>query len=110
MSAYNRTDHAKGLQRAKRLSPEWKASQWRARLKHAYGITPEQWEELFARQAGKCPGCATLLGRGITTHVDHCHSTGEVRGLLCRKCNLAIGHAADRPDVLRNLLKYLTGD
>jgi len=41
-------------------------------------------------------------------HIDHCHNTGEVRGVLCAGCNLAIGHAKEDINTLNNMIKYLT--
>lgn len=72
----------------------------RARLKRRYGLTVEQYEKLLAL------GC-TVCGSHKTLHVDHCHETGNVRGVLCRNCNVALGHACDDPERLRALAVYL---
>lgn len=63
----------------------------------------------LARQRRSCAGC----GKGIsesTARIDHCHTTGKVRGLLCDSCNWALGHAKDDPAVLRRLMAYLHRD
>ena len=85
----------------------------RARLKKAYGLTEEDWRQMLADQGHACAICGTgdPGGRGFTEtfgfHVDHCHTTGVVRGLLCHRCNLAIGHAEDDPQRLRRMADYL---
>lgn len=74
-----------------------------------YGLTPEEFDKLWDEQEGKCAGCrvdllATTLKQG---NVDHFHDTGQVRGILCTKCNLTIGHSDDDPSRLISLAKYL---
>jgi hypothetical protein len=61
-------------------------------LRHAYGMSLEDWQDMFDRQDGKCAICGTTEpgGKG-TFHTDHDHDTGVVRGLLCQTCNQAIG-------------------
>lgn len=57
-----------------------------------YGVTAEQFDAMFHAQAGLCAICEKELqttGRG--THIDHCHASGTVRGLLCAGCNTALG-------------------
>ena len=75
----------------------------RAKLKRKYGITPEQWDEMYKRQGGCCAICGTAEG----THVDHDHETGEVRALLCHSCNVGIGHFRDNPELLQAAIEYL---
>jgi hypothetical protein len=88
------------------LTPEYAR---RHHLKHRYGITPEQYEEMLGKQGGGCAVCGTRFPGGNSTnfHVDHCHKTGRVRGLLCRKCNHALGLVDDDPELLRALADYL---
>ncbi len=77
-------------------------------LKSKYGITHAQYELLLAHQLGKCKICdrsAELLKQ--TLAVDHDHSTGAIRGLLCAECNRLLGCARDRPDVLDSARRYL---
>jgi len=67
-----------------------------------YGITAEQYEEMNRLQGGRCLICGQAergTRRGIpkTLAVDHDHDTGEIRGLLCSKCNTAIGLLDDDP-------------
>jgi hypothetical protein len=81
--------------RARNRNPE---SVRRTRLKKEYGITPEYVEELLDKQEGHCALCpATVSGHNMTDNllIDHCHTTGKVRGLLCADCNLLLGCAKD---------------
>lgn len=72
-----------------------------------YGIGLEDYEALLAKQGGGCAICHNgPNGRGLF-HVDHCHDTGLVRGLLCAKCNLLLGHADDDTARLRAAIAYL---
>lgn len=57
-----------------------------------YNLTVEELKSIFEAQKGNCKICPTMLsleGRG--THIDHCHDTNIVRGLLCRNCNVGLG-------------------
>jgi len=69
---------------------------WKSKLKREYGITYEEYYRLFEKQNGGCGicGCKSTDSKSKTIDtklcVDHCHETGKVRGLLCRKCNLAL--------------------
>lgn len=71
-----------------------------------YGITPEVFEDMLAKQNGVCKVCFGTNGR-YRLAVDHCHKTGAVRGLLCSRCNVAIGMAQDCPHRLKSLANYL---
>ena len=75
------------------LNPDGDVS---ARLKRRYSMTLEEYKALIERQAGKCQLCARKLtfeiGRSSTRAVvDHCHKTKAVRGILCQRCNVAVG-------------------
>ncbi len=72
---------------------------------HRYGITAEQYIALLAEQNGMCAiGKETCTGE---LHVDHCHTSGNVRGLVCRSCNLMLGNAQDNPAILLSAAEYL---
>jgi hypothetical protein len=73
-------------------------------LKAKYGITPEDYNSLFAAQGGVCAVCSRPQGR---LHVDHDHSGGAVRGLLCGACNRALGLLKDNTGVLASAIRYL---
>lgn len=81
------------------------------RLKRKYGISLAQRNEMFDAQGKKCKicRCDTPPGRRGWM-VDHCHSTGRVRGILCQHCNTALGSVKDSVLVLEQCIKYLSGD
>ena len=62
----------------------------------------------------KCPICETTLEgqirNGNAWAVDHCHTTGKVRGYLCPTCNSGLGHLKDNPKILENAIEWLTKD
>ncbi len=59
-------------------------------LAKIYNLTPEQYEQIYQNQAGKCAICNMSFG-SKTPHTDHCHKTKKVRGLLCMQCNVILG-------------------
>ncbi len=63
-----------------------KKAHWRYHLKRFYGITPEDYNAMLKAQGNKCALCL----REVKLHVDHCHTTMKVRGLLCVKCNTSL--------------------
>lgn len=78
-------------------------------LKYKYGITIEQYDAMLAAQNGGCAVCEKCEAdvKKNRLHVDHAHATGEVRGLLCTQCNMAVGNAYDNPERLEALAAYL---
>jgi len=84
------------------------------RLIAAYGITFNEYRQLFGRQGRKCAICGAL-GKNPTLAddqkldmvVDHCHVTGRVRGLLCNHCNTALGFFRDSVDVMQKAIEYI---
>ncbi|WP_424870631.1 endonuclease VII domain-containing protein [Streptomyces sp. SAI-229] len=74
-------------------------------LKRQYGITEAESDELIASQGGICCICLAAPAK----HVDHCHETGRVRGVLCFSCNAALGQFKDRPDAIRRAAAYVEG-
>lgn len=75
-------------------------------LKRLYGVTSEKYDEIMEQQKSVCAICHRP-DKNKQLSVDHCHSTGFVRGLLCTSCNLTLGHAQDSPDRLRQAALYL---
>ena len=80
-------------------------------LVNYYGISLEEYESILARQGGKCAIChepESMPRRKLV--VDHCHRTGRVRGLLCGRCNLALGMLEDRLDLMESAVLYLKAE
>lgn len=75
--------------------------------KRAYGISPAQFAALRVVQKNQCAICEKLFTDSNLPHVDHNHGTGEVRGLLCRKCNTGIGMLRDSARLLRRAYHYI---
>jgi hypothetical protein len=77
-------------------------------LKSKFGITIEQFDSLLKLQNHCCAICMSPTPRGRGTfHVDHCHKTGTVRGLLCHDCNTGIGKFGDNVKMLQKAIDYL---
>lgn len=87
----------------------------KCQLQRAYGLTVEVYEALLLAQGEKCAVCALPLATvsdGFGTkktrpHIDHCHATGKVRGILCHHCNVMLGHAKDSTALLTAAITYL---
>ncbi len=73
-------------------------------LHRNYGLSREEYIELLAKQNGRCPICERKLTK---IQVDHDHETGEIRALLCPRCNTLLGLARDTPDLLERAAKFL---
>lgn len=74
----------------------------------AYGLTPDDFNRILAAQDGLCAICrGGPNGAGKRLHVDHCHDSKKIRGLLCAKCNTAIGLLDDDPERAEAVAAYL---
>lgn len=109
-------DHKKELGEAGRqwkMNNKEKASvlNRKSHLKVKFGITPERYNEMFSEQEGRCAICGKHQEElKLVLGVDHDHSTGEIRGLLCGPCNRNIGSLKDDPDLLQKAIDYLRKD
>jgi Recombination endonuclease VII len=81
--------------------------QRKRRLKFVYGISPEEYDAMLARQDGVCAICRNKPDKDKPLCVDHCHVTGEVRGLLCHRCNSALGFFREDSGILSTAIAYL---
>lgn len=84
----------------------------KSHIKKTYGITYDEYLEMFAKQGGKCAICdSEVLQHGEDRYktgcIDHCHSTGKVRGILCWDCNVGLGKFKDSIESLRKAITYL---
>jgi hypothetical protein len=118
--AYHKNRYAAIREVRKAESAEYRRknprAQYRARIKRLYGLTLAEYDALVAEQCGLCAICGqpprwtTGMGTGEPKlHVDHDHETGEVRSLLCQKCNRGIGCFGDDQRLLMRALWYLQG-
>lgn len=76
-------------------------------LKRNYGLTLEEYDEMFATQGGVCAICGRAPTAGISLHVDHNHKTGKHRSLTCFRCNNALGDFNDDPELVQKAALYL---
>lgn len=100
---------------------KWKKNNYEATrsmtLKYSYGITIEDYNQMFEQQKGLCLICnkpetirnkrAGKVGEIKNLVVDHCHKTGKIRGLLCMNCNQGIGKLQDDINLLQKAIEYL---
>lgn len=79
-------------------------------LGRTYGSDIKEYNRLLTVQNDSCAICNSKEAKGKGHfHVDHCHLTGKIRGLLCHNCNVGIGHFNDDTQKLLNAIKYLEG-
>lgn len=82
-------------------------------LKTVYGLTEKDYRKMYQDQSGSCSICLEKISNIFeedlvkSQAIDHCHTTGKIRGLLCRQCNTALGMLKDNVDSARRLVKYL---
>jgi hypothetical protein len=87
-----------------------KVSDRKSHLKRKYGLTLEQYDAMLEAQGGVCAICRQPRPEERTLHVDHDHTTGAVRGLLCFTCNNALGDFRDSADLFHAAAAYLERD
>ena len=80
-------------------------------LKSNFGISLDQYNQKLEQQQGLCAVCHKTETKAnqfgiVALAVDHDHTTGKIRGLLCMKCNRALGMLGDSVETISNLLKY----
>lgn len=101
--------HCQTYRREKYATPAAKIKAREANWRNLYGIefTVEQYEELLVAQGGVCAICLEDCVKSLA--VDHDHKTKTVRGLLCMKCNTALGAFKEDPSLLEKAIAYLKG-
>lgn len=110
----NKEKKAEQLRKWRKSNPE---SDKNSRLKCLFGINLEKYNEMLASQNGVCKLCFKAeqdihhnSNKVISLAVDHCHSSKKVRGLLCGKCNKALGLIKDSQEWLVRASLYLRGE
>lgn len=89
----------------KQNNPDWQDQAYFNAIKRKYGITKEAYLRMAENQGNKCKICGEPDTRRL--HLDHNHSTGQVRDLLCNECNLGIGYFKDNTALLLKVIEYL---
>jgi hypothetical protein len=106
--AYNKA-HPEIAKAYREIHKEQRKITYRKRaLMRIYGITTEEYDLILESQGGVCAICGQVqnpIERPFA--IDHNHTTGKVRGLLCNNCNLILGHARDNTYILENAIHYL---
>lgn len=90
-----------------RMPDRWRRAVKNGRLKEGYGITIEDLDRMISECNATCRICGEKQLDPYKMHVDHCHTTGKIRGLICGKCNVGIGMFRDNPEALENAAEYL---
>jgi F420-0:gamma-glutamyl ligase-like protein len=87
----------------------WERQKRKSHLKKKYGITIDDYDKMVIQQNNSCAICEGVLidSRGFRPHVDHCHETGKVRGVLCGDCNKALGMFKDSIERIQKAYNYL---
>lgn len=77
-------------------------------LKSRYNLSYEEYLDMFSKQENQCSICKTeVLPNTKNAHVDHCHTTGIVRSILCTTCNTGLGKFKENKQLLAEAIKYL---
>jgi hypothetical protein len=92
---------------SKKYNDKTQEQRKQAQRKYRYGLTQEHFDKMLAEQDNKCALCFKSFD-DAKVFVDHCHSIGNVRGLLCPSCNTALGLIKDDLGWLAKAKKYLT--
>lgn len=79
---------------------------YRQSLKRRLGVSIEEHDTLMVAQGGVCAICGVNNGER-RLHLDHCHTTGKIRALLCSGCNVGLGGFKDNVDLLQKAIDYL---
>lgn len=88
-----------------------KTNGYGASIKYRYGITLEEYKQKLLEQNNQCKICSIIfestLDRKSTPVIDHDHTTGKMRGIICHPCNVCLGLAKDNTDTLQKMIRYL---
>lgn len=102
--------YAKNTERGRESGRRWarnnKEKLRALRIKKDYGISVEEYNSLIVGAGTLCPICRKSFGE-IPPCIDHDHSTGKIRGVICRRCNLGIGLFKESIDAFLNAVEYL---
>ena len=94
---YDKQYRFKNKDKAKKYQKEYN-------LKTKYNLTPDQYNKMLSDQNNCCKVCDIKM---ISPHVDHCHTTGKVRALLCNNCNTGLGKLKEDTKIMQKLIEYV---
>jgi len=100
-----RKANAKAYKLTEEQAQKYSEAKYFTEVERLYGLVRDTYLELLSEQGGACRICKKTSSKRLC--VDHCHKTGVVRGLLCRRCNLAIGLFDDDIALLEAAQEYL---
>ncbi len=103
-------EHDKIVNKRSRIKNDARIKQYEkgAKLHRMYGVTLEQYNEKFEQQGGRCIICQAHQSElKYSLCVDHNHDTGEVRDLLCSKCNSLLGYCREDIGIMETAIEYL---
>jgi len=106
---YYQTHKIEYAERGKKYSQTEEGKLYRRKqlLRNCYGLTLEQYDEMFENQNGVCAICGGTNVNGRRLCVDHDHETEKIRALLCNYCNNLLGHAKENIVILQSTINYL---
>lgn len=90
------------------LTPEEKKEKnilYQAKFK--YNLTETEYKNLMNSNDGTCDICENKFKSKNDKHIDHCHNSGKIRGILCNTCNQGLGYFKDSLPLLNNAINYL---
>lgn len=87
--------------------PDYRKKHHNRIMKYRYGITSEEYREMVSSQNNSCQICKSEFSSSRDAHIDHSHETKMVRGILCQRCNQALGLFQEDPVRIRNAIDYL---
>jgi hypothetical protein len=95
----------------RKQSSEWSAARPWKRREYKFGLSQEAFDAILQTQKFVCASCKTDLRviQSKNVHVDHCHATKRIRGILCHSCNTSLGLMKEDSNLLLGLISYIEG-
>jgi len=100
--------HTRGNKATREKKPEhYKAYQRNKHFLRKYGLSVSEWEKMYREQGGLCLLCGGIPTDKDRLVVDHCHETGQIRGLLHHSCNVGIGFLKESVEIMEKAIMYI---
>jgi len=107
---FGKHHYCKGCMSAQRKQAYNYNNSFNRRLRSSYNLTFDELMSIYNAKDKKCKICGDVyekVSKHGGLHIDHCHSSGKVRGLLCAKCNMLLGVSRDNVVILQSAIDYL---